>query len=60
MVLQHSKCTQAIRQTALSNDGSILICVSDGATIWRWDREQSDGKDEVRSDIANSEESSLA
>jgi len=60
MILQHTKCTQAIRQTALSNDGSILICVSDGATIWRWDREMNDGRDELRSDIMISEESSLA
>jgi polycomb protein EED len=38
-VLIHPKCTAAIRQTALSNDGSILLCVSDNATIWRWDRD---------------------
>ena len=36
-VLSHPKCTTAIRQTALSRDGKVLICVCDDATIWRWD-----------------------
>ena len=39
-VLQHPKLSSAVRQTALSNDGSILICVADDSTIWRWEREQ--------------------
>ncbi|XP_076304763.1 polycomb protein eed-like isoform X2 [Tachypleus tridentatus] len=37
-VLTHPKCTAAIRQTSLNRDGNILLCVSDDATVWRWDR----------------------
>jgi polycomb protein EED len=37
-VLSHPKCTKAIRQTAFSRDGQVLICVCDDGTIWRWDR----------------------
>lgn len=36
--LMHPKCTTAIRQTAFSKDGRVLICVCDDGTIWRWDR----------------------
>ncbi|KAK2186830.1 hypothetical protein NP493_187g00037 [Ridgeia piscesae] len=37
-VLSHPKCTCAIRQTTLSRDGSVIVCVCDNATMWRWDR----------------------
>jgi len=37
-VLSHPKCSSAIRQTSLSKDGKILICVCDDGTVWRWDR----------------------
>jgi len=38
LVLTHPKCNSAIRQTALSRNGSVLLCVCDDATVWRWDR----------------------
>lgn len=37
-VLSHPKCVTAIRQTAISREGQVLICVCDDGTIWRWDR----------------------
>ncbi|XP_054001910.1 polycomb protein EED-like isoform X2 [Hylaeus anthracinus] len=37
--LQHPRCTVPIRQTSLSRDGSVLLCVCDDATVWRWNRE---------------------
>jgi len=36
--LSHNKSTAAVRQTALSKDGNILLAVSDDGSIWRWDR----------------------
>lgn len=36
--LQHQRCTTAVRQTALSRNGNILLCVCDDGTIWRWDK----------------------
>jgi polycomb protein EED len=39
IVLSHVKCTTPVRQTCLSKDGSVLVCVCDDSTVWRWDRQ---------------------
>ena len=36
-VLFNPKCNSAVRQTALSRNGDVLICVCDDGTVWRWD-----------------------
>jgi len=38
--LQHKASTSAVRQTALSRDGGILLAVCDDGSIWRWDRQR--------------------
>ncbi|XP_065559300.1 polycomb protein eed-like [Artemia franciscana] len=38
VLLSHPKCNTAVRQTAISRDGSVIICVCDDQTIWRWDK----------------------
>jgi polycomb protein EED len=38
VVLQHNKCLTPVRQTTLSKDGAVLVCVCDDGTVWRWDR----------------------
>ncbi|XP_071133492.1 polycomb protein EED-like [Mytilus edulis] len=38
IVITHQKCYSPIRQTAFTRDGSILLAVTDDASIWRWER----------------------
>lgn len=35
--LVHAQSKSPIRQTALSHDGSTILCCCDDGTIWRWD-----------------------
>jgi polycomb protein EED len=37
-ILQHPKCITAVRQTAFSRDGAVLIAVCDDGTVWRWNQ----------------------
>lgn len=41
-ILSNSKCSYTIRQTAISNDGKILLAVADNGSIWRWDKTSHD------------------
>ncbi|RWS20786.1 hypothetical protein B4U80_03854 [Leptotrombidium deliense] len=38
LILTHHKCASAIRQTALTQNGNILLFICDDSTVWRWDR----------------------
>ena len=38
VTLAHPRCVAAVRQTAWSSDGRVLIAVCDDGTLWRWDK----------------------
>ncbi|BES91710.1 WD domain, G-beta repeat [Nesidiocoris tenuis] len=38
LVLSHAKCTKAIRQIAMSRNGSVMLYSCDDGSIWRWDQ----------------------
>lgn len=37
-ILNNQKCNTAVRQTSFSRDASVLVCVCDDGTVWRWNR----------------------
>ncbi|XP_026682466.1 polycomb protein eed-B [Diaphorina citri] len=37
-ILSHPRCMSAVRQTTLSKNGNVLLCVCDDGTVWRWDK----------------------
>lgn len=39
--VSNGNCRAVIRQSAFSRDGSVLVCVCDDSTVWRWNCELS-------------------
>ena len=39
--LQDKACRTAVRQTAVSRNGKIILAACDGGTVWRWDARDS-------------------
>ena len=35
--LAHKRCVRAVRQTAMTADGRMVIAACDEGTVWRWD-----------------------
>ncbi|XP_017301334.1 glucose dehydrogenase [FAD, quinone]-like, partial [Diaphorina citri] len=35
-ILSHPRCMSAVRQTTLSKNGNVLLCVCDDGTVWRF------------------------
>ena len=35
--MAHKRCVKAVRQTAMTADGRIVIAACDEGTVWRWD-----------------------